>query len=52
MPGEGTTVTISLPVNGPKGRSKDKSDGVLAIPAVKTKGHAKGDRNGSLRKTA
>ncbi|TJW67316.1 MAG: HAMP domain-containing histidine kinase, partial [Mesorhizobium sp.] len=51
MPGEGTTVTISLPVNGPRGRS-DKSDGVLAIPALKTKGHAKGDRNGSLRKTA
>ncbi|RWX61443.1 HAMP domain-containing histidine kinase, partial [Mesorhizobium sp. M4B.F.Ca.ET.089.01.1.1] len=52
MPGEGTTVTISLPVNGPKGHSRDKDSGVLAIPAVKTKGHAKGDRNGSLRKTA
>ncbi|ANT50678.1 ATP-binding protein [Mesorhizobium amorphae] len=45
--GEGTTVTISLPVNGPKGRSKGKDGGVLAMPAVMTKG----DRNGSLRKT-
>ncbi len=47
MLGEGTTVTISLPVNGPKGRSKGKDGGVLAMPAVMTKG----DRNGSLRKT-
>ncbi|OWK22323.1 hypothetical protein AJ88_08375 [Mesorhizobium amorphae CCBAU 01583] len=47
MLGEGTTVTISLPVNGPKGRSKGKDGGVLAMPAVVTKG----DRNGSLRKT-
>jgi cell cycle sensor histidine kinase DivJ len=52
MLGEGTTVTISLPVSGPKGRSRDKNGGVLAIPAVKAKGDAKGDRNGSLRKTA
>jgi two-component system, cell cycle sensor histidine kinase DivJ len=52
LPGEGTTVTISLPVSGPKGRSRDKNGGVLAIPAVKAKGDAKGDRNGSLRKTA
>ncbi|TGQ66945.1 MAG: HAMP domain-containing histidine kinase [Mesorhizobium sp.] len=47
MPGEGTTVTISLPVNGPKGRPADKA-GVLTMPAAR----AKGDRNGSLRKTA
>jgi len=51
MPGEGTTVTISLPVNGPKGRSRGRDGGVLAMPA-KTMGDAKGDRNGSLRKTA
>ncbi|WP_254023669.1 ATP-binding protein [Mesorhizobium ventifaucium] len=49
MPGEGTTVTISLPVNGPKGRSNDKP-GVLPIPAAKAE--TKGDRHGSLRKTA
>ncbi|TIO32643.1 HAMP domain-containing sensor histidine kinase [Mesorhizobium sp.] len=51
MPGEGTTVTISLPVNGPKGRSTDKP-GVLPMPAAKTEGETKGDRDGSLRKTA
>jgi cell cycle sensor histidine kinase DivJ len=51
MPGEGTTVTISFPVNGPKERSADKS-GVLSMPAAKTKGQSKGDRHGSLRKTA
>ncbi|PTE09669.1 sensor histidine kinase [Mesorhizobium helmanticense] len=49
MPGQGTTVTISLPVKGPKGRSTDKP-GVLPMPAARTKGE--GDRNGSLRKTA
>ncbi len=49
MPGEGTTVTISLPVNGPKGRSTDKP-GVLPMPAAKAE--SKGDRRGSLRKTA
>ncbi|WP_421917477.1 PAS domain-containing sensor histidine kinase [Mesorhizobium sp.] len=46
MPGEGTTVTISLPVRGPKRRSADKA-AVLPMPVAK----AKGDRNGSLRKT-
>ena len=51
MPGEGTTVTISLPVNGPKKRGTDKT-GVLPMPVTRTKGDAKGDRNGSLRKTA
>ncbi|MET3582143.1 cell cycle sensor histidine kinase DivJ [Mesorhizobium robiniae] len=51
MPGEGTTVTISLPVNGPRGRSTDKP-GVLPMPAAKTEGETKGDRHGSLRKTA
>lgn len=51
MPGEGTTVAISFPVNGPKGRSTDKT-GVLPMPKAWTKGEAKGDRNGSLRKTA
>lgn len=49
MPGEGTTVTISLPVNGPNGRSNDKP-GVLPMPAAKAE--TKGDRHGSLRKTA
>ncbi|WP_077382002.1 sensor histidine kinase [Mesorhizobium prunaredense] len=49
MPGEGTTVTIGLPVNGPKGRSNDKP-GVLPMPAAKAE--TKGDRHGSLRKTA
>lgn len=51
MPGEGTTVTISLPVNGPKKRATDRN-GVLPMPVTRTKGDAKGDRNGSLRKTA
>ncbi len=46
MPGEGTTVTISLPVGGPKRRPVDKA-AVLPMPVAK----AKGDRNGSLRKT-
>ncbi|UVK38158.1 PAS domain-containing sensor histidine kinase [Mesorhizobium sp. AR10] len=49
MPGEGTTVAISFPVNGPRERSTDKI-GVLPMPAARTKGE--GDRNGSLRKTA
>lgn len=47
MPGEGTTVTISLPVNGPKGRPASQA-GVLPMPLMR----AKGDGNGSLRKTA
>ncbi|TIX27424.1 PAS domain-containing sensor histidine kinase [Mesorhizobium sp.] len=47
MPGDGTTVTISLPVNGPKGRQAEKA-GVLTMPVAM----AKGDRDGSLRKTA
>ncbi|RWC32631.1 MAG: PAS domain-containing sensor histidine kinase [Mesorhizobium sp.] len=47
MPGDGTTVTISLPVNGPKGRQAAKA-GVLTMPVAM----AKGDRDGSLRKTA
>ncbi|MBZ9741067.1 MULTISPECIES: sensor histidine kinase [unclassified Mesorhizobium] len=47
MPGEGTTVTISLPVSGPKGRPANPS-GVLTMPVPR----AKGDGNGSLRKTA
>ena len=51
MPGEGTTVAISFPVNGPKDRSADKT-GVLPMHKARTKGEAKGDRNGSLRKTA
>jgi cell cycle sensor histidine kinase DivJ len=51
MPGEGTTVTISLPVNGPMKRATDRN-GVLPMPVTRTKGDAKGDRNGSLRKTA
>jgi cell cycle sensor histidine kinase DivJ len=52
MPGEGTTVTISFPVNGPTGRAADKT-GVLPMPATKAKGDmARGDSNGSLRKTA
>jgi len=51
-PGEGTTVTISLPVNGPKRRAGAPSDGVLAMPAAKPKGDVNGERNGALRKTA
>ncbi|MER8530550.1 PAS domain-containing sensor histidine kinase [Mesorhizobium sp. M0814] len=52
MPGEGTTVTISLPVNGPTGRSKEKT-GVVPMSAVKAKADGgKGESNGSLRKTA
>ncbi|MEZ2333241.1 sensor histidine kinase [Mesorhizobium sp. RCC_202] len=50
-PGEGTTVTIGLPVNGPKRRS-GAPVGVLAMPATKPKGDTDGERNGSLRKTA
>ncbi|AZO58921.1 MAG: PAS domain-containing sensor histidine kinase [Mesorhizobium sp.] len=50
-PGEGTTVTISLPVNGPKRRSGAPAD-VLPVPIAKPKGDANGDSNGSLRKTA
>jgi len=50
-PGEGTTVTIGLPVNGPKRRS-GAPVGVLAMPATKPKGETDGERNGSLRKTA
>ena len=41
MPGEGTTVTISFPVNGPKERSADKA-GVLPMPAA-----ARGSRRGT-----
>jgi cell cycle sensor histidine kinase DivJ len=47
MPGEGTTVTISLPVSGPKGLAKEKA-GVLTMPLAVVKE----DRNGALRKTA
>ncbi|MDX8481156.1 HAMP domain-containing sensor histidine kinase [Mesorhizobium sp. VK24D] len=50
-PGEGTTVTISLPVNGPKRRSGAPA-GVLPMPVAKPKGDANGESNGSLRKTA
>lgn len=50
-PGEGTTVTISLPVNGPKRRSGAPA-GVLPMPVAKPKGDADGDSNGALRKTA
>ncbi|MBZ9795768.1 PAS domain-containing sensor histidine kinase [Mesorhizobium sp. ES1-4] len=46
MPGEGTTVTISLPVSGPHGRPANPT-GVLTMPVTR----AKGDGNGSLRKT-
>ncbi|TPN83110.1 HAMP domain-containing histidine kinase [Mesorhizobium sp. CU2] len=51
-PGEGTTVTIGLPVNGPKRRPGAASSDVLAMPATKPKGEKDGERNGSLRKTA
>ncbi|MDX8503051.1 HAMP domain-containing sensor histidine kinase [Mesorhizobium sp. VK4C] len=50
-PGEGTTVTVSLPVNGPKRRSGTPA-GVLPMPLAKPKGDADEDSNGSLRKTA
>ncbi|MER9963715.1 ATP-binding protein [Mesorhizobium sp. M0045] len=52
MPGEGTTVTISLPVSGPTGRSAEKT-GVVPMSAVKAKADGgKGESNGSRRKTA
>ncbi|MER9265715.1 PAS domain-containing sensor histidine kinase [Mesorhizobium sp. M0410] len=52
MPGEGTTVTISLPVSGPTRRSAEKT-GVVPMSAVKAKADGgKGESNGSLRKTA
>jgi cell cycle sensor histidine kinase DivJ len=47
MPGEGTTVTISLPVGGPKRHAGEKA-AVLTMPLAV----AKEDRNGALRKTA
>ncbi|TIW54328.1 MAG: PAS domain-containing sensor histidine kinase, partial [Mesorhizobium sp.] len=50
-PGEGTTVTIGLPVSGPK-RHSVAQPGVLAMPAAKPKGDRDGEGNGSLRKTA
>lgn len=47
-PGEGTTVTVSLPVDGPKGgRSKEKSQ-VLPLPAARPKE----EKDGPFRKTA
>ncbi|MES0027733.1 PAS domain-containing sensor histidine kinase [Mesorhizobium sp. M0040] len=52
MPGEGTTVTISLPVNGPTGRSTEKT-GVVPMSAARARADGgKGESNGSLRKTA
>ncbi|MER9577446.1 ATP-binding protein [Mesorhizobium sp. M0189] len=52
MPGEGTTVTISLPVNGPTGHSAEKT-GVVPMSAAKARADGgKGESNGSLRKTA
>ncbi|MER8366903.1 ATP-binding protein [Mesorhizobium sp. M1348] len=52
MPGEGTTVTISLPVSGPTGRSTEKT-GVVPMSAAKARADGgKGESNGSLRKTA
>ncbi|MER9429875.1 PAS domain-containing sensor histidine kinase [Mesorhizobium sp. M0408] len=52
MPGEGTTVTISLPVSGPTGRSAEKA-GVVPMSAAKARADGgKGESNGSLRKTA
>ncbi len=45
-PGEGTKVTISLPVEGPRERPEEPS--VVALPAHKKKE----DGNGPLRKTA
>ncbi|MER9231519.1 PAS domain-containing sensor histidine kinase [Mesorhizobium sp. M0622] len=52
MPGEGTTVTISLPVNGPTGHSAEKT-GVVPMSVAKARADGgKGESNGSLRKTA
>jgi cell cycle sensor histidine kinase DivJ len=50
-PGQGTTVTIGLPVDGPKKRG-GPSTGVLAMPASKKAEGKKEEGHGALRKSA
>lgn len=47
-PGGGTTVTISLPVDGPAGNSASEPAEVVVMPASRSKE----DNDGTLRKTA
>jgi len=47
MPGEGTTVSVSIPVDGPKGEGERLIKLADATPAARKNG----DWNGSLRKT-
>jgi cell cycle sensor histidine kinase DivJ len=46
-PGEGTTVSVSIPVDGPKG----DSDRLVVLADATPAGRKNGDWNGSLRKT-
>ena len=46
-PGEGTTVSVSIPVDGPKG----DSDRLVMLADATPAGRKNGDWNGSLRKT-
>jgi cell cycle sensor histidine kinase DivJ len=48
MPGEGTTVSISVPVDGPKG----KADKLVVLPTATSPANRQGGSSGSLRKTA
>jgi cell cycle sensor histidine kinase DivJ len=48
MPGEGTTVSISVPVDGPKG----KADKLVVLPTATSTANKQGGSGGSLRKTA
>jgi cell cycle sensor histidine kinase DivJ len=48
MPGEGTTVSISVPVDGPKG----KVDKLVVLPTETSPANRQGGSDGSLRKTA
>jgi cell cycle sensor histidine kinase DivJ len=48
MPGEGTTVSISVPVDGPKG----KVEKLVVLPTETSPANRQGGSDGSLRKTA
>ena len=48
MPGDGTTVSISIPVDGPKG----KADKLVVLPTATPSANRQGGSGGSLRKTA
>jgi cell cycle sensor histidine kinase DivJ len=48
MPGEGTTVSISVPVDGPKGEAEK----LVVLPTATSTANKQGGSSGSLRKTA